>query len=56
MASVELFRAFNTLFKQFYIIKKTVGWPSVTTLKGSVETLKALTTISMMVSQTLKVY
>lgn len=38
IASVELFRAYITLLRQFCIIKKTVEWPSVIILIGRVDT------------------
>ena len=55
IASVELFNAAKTLFRQFLITKYVVGWLSEIELIGSVEILNALTTISIIASQILNI-
>lgn len=50
IASVEDFRAYITLFMQFFITKKAVGLLSVIELSDKVDIRYALTTISIIAS------
>jgi type IV secretory pathway VirB4 component len=54
IASVELFKASNTLLRQFFITKSTEAWSSLTVVRSRVEILKALTMISMIASHMLR--